>query len=264
MRLWNLMTGKKAGVLNFDRDLLAQVGEGKHGSGEGRRVLWDQKGENFVVGFERGAAVFGIDSKPKAVIRPSRSMKLHQMRFMPQTEDSNMEDVLAVSSEDGRILFFDVLVAQREPGVQKMPSCTCIAELGGATAGISGRIKDFEILPLSTVSPDEKAPLLAVTANSDGAIRLWAVSKDELGSSLDQQANGGERASAELNGFDEPVRQIGRLIGTLETGNRITCLATFIMDTNAGRDVDVISDSMPGAEGGDDGSENESSGDSDG
>ena len=43
MRLWNLMTGKKAGVLNFDRELLNQVGEGKYGNGEGRRVLWDEK-----------------------------------------------------------------------------------------------------------------------------------------------------------------------------------------------------------------------------
>ena len=42
MRLWNLMTGKKAGVLNFDRELLMQVGEGKYTSGEGRRVLWDE------------------------------------------------------------------------------------------------------------------------------------------------------------------------------------------------------------------------------
>ena len=62
MRLWNLVTGKKAGVLSFDRDLLAQVGEGRYGSGEGRRVLWTESGEDFVVGFERGAVVFGMVS----------------------------------------------------------------------------------------------------------------------------------------------------------------------------------------------------------
>lgn len=62
MRLWNLVTGKKAGVLNFDRQLLQQVGEGRYGSGEGRRVLWTDVGEDFVVGFERGVAVFGIVS----------------------------------------------------------------------------------------------------------------------------------------------------------------------------------------------------------
>ena len=60
MRLWNLVTGKKAGVLNFERDLLQGIGEGKWTSGEGRKVEWDGLGEEFVVGFERGAAVFGM------------------------------------------------------------------------------------------------------------------------------------------------------------------------------------------------------------
>lgn len=60
MRLWNLVTGKKAGVLNYSREMLKGVGEGKWGSGEGRRVIFDNPGEEFVVGFERGAVVFGL------------------------------------------------------------------------------------------------------------------------------------------------------------------------------------------------------------
>lgn len=60
MRLWNLVTGKKAGVLNFERDLLQKVGEGKFASGEGRRVEWSSLGEAFVVGFERGCVLFGM------------------------------------------------------------------------------------------------------------------------------------------------------------------------------------------------------------
>ena len=59
MRLWNLINGKKAGVLNFGRELLQGVGEGKWARGEGRRVEWNSFGEEFVVGFERGCAVFG-------------------------------------------------------------------------------------------------------------------------------------------------------------------------------------------------------------
>ena len=45
MRLWNLVTGKKAGVLNFDKDLLKEVGAGKWASGEGRSVRWNTTGE---------------------------------------------------------------------------------------------------------------------------------------------------------------------------------------------------------------------------
>lgn len=64
MRLWNLVTGKKAGVLNFEKSLLQAVGEGRWGRGEGFRVEWNSLGEEFVVAFERGAAVFGLVRAP--------------------------------------------------------------------------------------------------------------------------------------------------------------------------------------------------------
>lgn len=62
MRLWNLVTGKKAGVLNFNRELLQSVKEGKWSSGEGRRIAWNPAGEEFAVAFEWGVVVFGIVS----------------------------------------------------------------------------------------------------------------------------------------------------------------------------------------------------------
>jgi protein MAK11 len=62
MRLWNLVTGKKAGVLNFGKEILQGVGEGKWGSGEGRKIQWNGKGDQYVVAFERGAVVFGMVS----------------------------------------------------------------------------------------------------------------------------------------------------------------------------------------------------------
>lgn len=64
MRLWNLVTGKKAGVLNFAKELLQSVGEGKWGAGEGRKVRWNSVGEEFVVSFEKGAVVFGMVNWP--------------------------------------------------------------------------------------------------------------------------------------------------------------------------------------------------------
>lgn len=60
MRLWNLVTGEKAGVLNFGKEILHTVGEGKGFGGEGRKVDWNATGEEFVVGFERAALVFNI------------------------------------------------------------------------------------------------------------------------------------------------------------------------------------------------------------
>lgn len=212
MRLWNLMTGKKAGVLNFDRDLLTQAGENKFSSGEGRRVLWDETGENYLVGFERGAALFGIDSKPKAVVRPNS--KVHQMRFLPLPDAE--QSILALSTEDGRIVFYDVSAAEEAADAGKLPLCPCVAQLGGAAAGITGRVKDFEIVSLK----GKGNPLVIITGSSDGAVRLWTVS--------------GEQFSGR-NSKDTP-KQIGRLIATQETGNRITCLGAFIMDGKA--DVD--------------------------
>lgn len=60
MRLWNLVTGKKAGVLYFEKHLLQGTGEGRWGSGEGRKVEWNNIGEEYVVAFEKGAVLFGL------------------------------------------------------------------------------------------------------------------------------------------------------------------------------------------------------------
>jgi protein MAK11 len=56
------MTGKKAGVLNFDKELLQSVKENKRSTGEGRRIVWDNSGEEFAIAFEWGVVVFGIVS----------------------------------------------------------------------------------------------------------------------------------------------------------------------------------------------------------
>ena len=67
MRLWNLVTGKKAGVLTFEKELLHIVGESKFTRGEGRKVEWNSKGEEFAVAFERGVVAFGMVSTPNGV-----------------------------------------------------------------------------------------------------------------------------------------------------------------------------------------------------
>jgi len=220
MRLWNLMTGKKAGVLNFDRAVLSQVGEGKYSSGEGRRVRWHPTGDSYVVGFERGAVVYGIDSQPKAIIRPLPTTKFHQMRFLPSEYGSGSMNPLAISTEDGRVLFFDTAASESETAATKLPSCTCLAQVGGTTAGVTGRVKDFELIHLPSTVEGTEPCLLLVTAGSDGVVRLWTLAASEI-VAFGEAARSGTAAD---------TKQIGRLIGTLETGNRVTCLGAFVMD----------------------------------
>lgn len=62
MRLWNLVRGSKAGALNFKREWLEEIKEGKYSTGEGRTIVWNDAGEELAVAFERGVLVFGIVS----------------------------------------------------------------------------------------------------------------------------------------------------------------------------------------------------------
>jgi protein MAK11 len=227
MRLWNLVTGKKAGVLNFSRDMLASVGEGRFQSGEGRKVIWDQEGEEFAVAFERGVVVFGIDSKPKAKIVPTPRTKIHQLHYLPSEEGPN---TLLVSTEDGRILLYDTSSTTPDEGAEEkkddMPSSRLIAQIGGPAAGITGRIKDFEVLPYSQTSASK---FLIITGSSDGTVRIWLINASELKG--DAEADKG-------SGFT--ANQIGRLLATYSTGTRITCLKAYPMTGKPDQEEEII------------------------
>ncbi|KAH7306147.1 WD40-repeat-containing domain protein [Rhexocercosporidium sp. MPI-PUGE-AT-0058] len=215
MRLWNLVTGKKAGVLNFERGILAEVAEGRHSSGEGRKVAWGSTdaGEEFCVGFERGALIFGMDSKPKCKVVPEPKTKIHELCYIQVDEEEDIQ-VLATSTEDGRILFYstrpaNLVTAEAAEGKDApLPSAKLIARLGGKAAGLDGRIKDFTVLNVGEGASKE---FIIVAGGSDGALRLWRVSPKDLA------AHGGKD------------KQVGKLLGTYETTNRITCLKAFVM-----------------------------------
>jgi protein MAK11 len=216
MRLWNLVTGKKAGVLNFGRDMLASVGEGRFQSGEGRKVIWDKEGEEFAVGFERGVVVFGIDSKPKAKIAPTPKTKIHQMHYLPSDSHPSM---LLVSTEDGRILVYDttstISTEKSDKTKEDIPAAELVAQIGGPAAGITGRIKDFEVLPAPGA---DKSAFIVITGSSDGTVRLWSINTGEFKDDAEEEKGSGFTAS-----------QIGSLLGTYSTGTRITCLKAFEM-----------------------------------
>jgi len=224
MRLWNLVTGKKAGVLNFSREILQSVREGKYSGGEGRRIQWSPDGSEFAVAFERGIVVFGEDSKPKCRIVPQPLTKLHQMSYVSlASKEGEEKALLAVSTEDGRILLYDpdrtLSYAKPETGNKDqaetpVPEATLVATVGGKATGITGRIKDFEFL---FVRPGNAAENVAavITASSDGTIRIIQIPISELADALDTK--------------EDRVPQLGTVIGSYETNNRITCLKAFVM-----------------------------------
>lgn len=237
MRLWNLVTGKKAGVLNFERDLLQRVGETKHSSGEGRNIAWNASGDEFAISFERGCVVYGIDSKVKGYIFPSPRTKIHQLAYMSSVSGTEQpRELLTLSTEDGRILLYsrissgdngDNVTTTPSPNQQIEPC----AQLGESTAGLLGRVKDFEIVAL----PEYNCHCF-VTGSSDGAIRFWSVNALELDPVSSRPSQ--ERANNVISMGENPDRgslvpHIGRLLGTYEGGNRITCLKVFRMNVGS-------------------------------
>ncbi|KAH6654089.1 WD40-repeat-containing domain protein [Truncatella angustata] len=220
MRLWNLMTAKKAGVLNFGRDTLAAIGEGRHSSGEGRKIVWEpQAAEEFAVGFDRDIVIFGMDGTPKCSVMPDQRTKVHEFIYTKLGQKEEDGSILAVATEDGRIMFFstkpeDLSERTAASGDKKAPTLSVakhIAQLGGKAAGVQGRIKDFSVLRAS----EDGDELFFVCGSSDGKIRVFKTGITELN-------------KAKQIGEKEK-KQVGKLLGTYGTENRITCLEAFVM-----------------------------------
>jgi len=156
-----------------------------------------------------------------------------------------------VSTEDGRIILYDIkkLSASASSTSQKQQyeSCEAIAQIGGVASGFIGRIKDFEILTVASGGGPAESPLLFVTGSSDGAVRVWKFSSSEL------------ETRTEIDGDSTQVAlgagktsQVGTLLGTHESGHRITCLAAFVMDGPTDEGLDDHDEEMANAEDNDD------------
>lgn len=153
--------------------------------------------------------------------------------------------MLAVSTEDGRVVFYSTLVTGRvqesEPGSKPaIPSCRAIGQLGGALEGSTGRIKDFEILLLPEQGSGRR--LIIVSGSSNGAIRLWMLEFTQLTRRLmnltdksshgsDTQADSSGHGNSDVESSLQVLStlQVGRLLGVYQTGNRITCIKAFVM-----------------------------------
>ncbi|KAL4781195.1 WD40-repeat-containing domain protein [Aspergillus varians] len=218
MRLWNLVTGRKAGVLNFNKEILQSVKEGRWSTGEGRKIAWSTKGEEFAVAFEWGAVLFGIDSTPICRIYPGPRSKLHEVKYI-SVGSGDDEELVAVSTEDGRIIFYSTKKLRNadEDDETPIPYAEPVAQLGGRSQGFPGRVKDFEILRLKGQSGVKGDDFLVVTANSEGVVRVWRLTGTKL-------RNASPKKSSDVSDI-----QVGKLLNSYETGNRITCLKAFVM-----------------------------------
>ena len=212
MRLWDLVKGKKAGVLTFEKGALGELGEwGSLRDGEGKQVEWDAKGERFVVTFEKGVAMFDMRCKIKGLSKVGRGEKVGCVRWFS-------DNVFAVATERGRVVFFsaisDKAEHEEEPTLSQLPEVAQLAT-PPTTSGTLCRIRDFCVL--GSISASSR---YVITGSSDGAVRIYDVSLTALAkkplSNGHEGTNGGQT--------------VGRLMATHETGHRITCLTAFVMD----------------------------------
>jgi protein MAK11 len=109
-----------------------------------------------------------------------------------------------------------------------LPACRLVGQLGGVATGLPSRIKDYTILALPEDQGESEslATLFIVTGGSDGTVRLWAVEKEEF---LEAPEPTGRAEEPGHEDVAAEIAQVGRLLGEYETGNRITCLKSFVL-----------------------------------
>ena len=270
VRMWNLMTGRKAAVLQFKKEVMGPLVGSRTGglSGEGQKVRWAPDGEEFAVAFERGIIIFGLDSKPKLRIKPDPQSKIHQMQYVSLA--SNFY-ALAISTDDGRVLFYSTTPPAKEIPTDgenadntesNIDNPTVIGQLGGREMGMIGRVKDFATLEADVVMEENAAPkkaLFIITSGSDGTIRIWNIHLDQIPflQKLQEEADDNDdipRKKAKTTEEDSAVTtedatastetkvtipQIGNLVGIYETGRRITCLSGMVMEEGWKGDEEV-------------------------
>lgn len=138
---------------------------------------------------------------------------MHEIKYVSGV--GGQQELVAVSTEDGRVIFYSTSKTRKpdEGDDSSIPYAEPIAQLGGKSQGLPGRVKAFEILSLNG-QPGIKDDFAVVTANSEGVVRVWQL----LGTQLS------EKQSSDANTI-----QVGKLLNSYETGNRITCMKAFIM-----------------------------------
>lgn len=169
--------------------------------------------------------------------------RIHQIRYLGIAKDDKYRSsTLAISTEDGRIVFFSTGKTIGEEnsasGIgRSIPFCCVLGQVGGTHEGVQSRIKDFEIITFSRTKRFRGSVVL-VAGCSSGFIYIWDLAKTQL----DERSRGTAGDSSiqlergvplsDMDGLNESqcneIPQIGRLLGSYDTGKRITCLKAFV------------------------------------
>jgi len=144
---------QKAGVLNFNREILQSVREGKYSSGEGRRIRWSPDGErNSLSRLSAVSLCLGrILNLGASFGKPSDKVTSDRICFIG-TEDARRKTQITCGIHRRRS---NIVLQYRESGFashqRQRPDriidfrrLTLVATIGGKTGGITTRIKDFE------------------------------------------------------------------------------------------------------------------------
>lgn len=142
------------------------------------------------------------------------------MKYVVRDPSADDGELLATSTEDGRVIFYSTkkLRKPEDDSESTIPYAEPVAQLGGKPSGLPGRVKDFEIISLRDEPAGEEDDLLVVTGGSDGTVRAWQLHGNEL---VGSNSSKGSKAGS--------TRQVGKLLGSYDTGDRITCLKAFVM-----------------------------------
>ncbi|KAI5954965.1 MAK11 [Candida jiufengensis] len=167
IRLWNLLTGKKASILKIKgKDHLGQSGQ---------FVKWSTDGKQFLVGLSNQTLIYNTSNGKifKKLKFKSTIMCMDIVKFN-DGKDDNINEWLGIGFSDGSIGFYDyqsIISQDKEEEEEKIwdskpEEVDAIYRLQGHT----NRIKDFYFL--QSQESTENIPLL-VSVSSDGKIVIW-------------------------------------------------------------------------------------------
>ncbi|RVD80228.1 uncharacterized protein DFL_008130 [Arthrobotrys flagrans] len=245
VRMWNLMTGRKAGVLVFPKSIPRLV---TGVSGEGLKVVWRPGGkEGYAVMFERGVVLFGVDSVVHGSFTTTPVSKVHQIKFLevPLGEGGEEQELCFLATEDGRVVVYLIPKSDESKPISEEKEKEKEKEdeeksedikpilLATITPTTSDkiRIKDFDILPHP--STDQKSKYFLTTANSEGIIRVYSLDFARIQIEAAKKQKTGEKEAETEVVVDVKADGLAVMAGEYDTNRRITCLTTAEVEDSA-------------------------------